>query len=50
MNPKSKIVLAVVVGAALGAAALQGLHAQTKPKAYIVTDSEVLDAAGRCCV
>jgi uncharacterized protein (DUF1330 family) len=38
-------VLAVVVGAALGAAAVQGLHAQTKPKAYIVTDSEVLDAA-----
>ena len=45
MNPKSKIVLAVVVGAALGAAAVQGLHAQAKPKAYIVTDSEVLDAA-----
>jgi uncharacterized protein (DUF1330 family) len=45
MNPKSRIVLAVVVGAALGAAAVQGLHAQAKPKAYIVTDSEVLDAA-----
>ena len=45
MNPKSKIVLAVVAGAVLGAAAVQGLHAQVKPKAYIVTESEVLDAA-----
>ena len=45
MNPKSKIVLAVVVGAALGAAAVQGLHAQAKPKAYVVSESEVLDAA-----
>ena len=45
MTRKSRIVLAVVVGAALGAAAVQGLHAQAKPKAYIVTDSEVLDAA-----
>jgi len=45
MNSKSKIVLAVVAGAAFGAAAVQGLHAQAKPKAYIVTDIEVLDAA-----
>ena len=45
MNPNYKIALAVVVGAALGAAAIQGLHAQAKPKAYIVTESEVIDAA-----
>jgi uncharacterized protein (DUF1330 family) len=45
MNPKFKIVLAIVVGAALGAAAVQGLHAQAKPKAYIVSESEVLDSA-----
>jgi uncharacterized protein (DUF1330 family) len=45
MNSKSKIVLAVVAGAALGAAAVQGLHAQAKPKAYILTDIEVLDTA-----
>jgi hypothetical protein len=45
MNPRSRIVLAVVVGAALGAAAVQGLHAQAKPKAYIVTETEVIDAA-----
>ena len=45
MNPKSKIMLAVVVGAALGAAAVQGLHAQAKPKAYTVSELETLDAA-----
>ena len=45
MNTKYKIVVAVVAGAALGAAAVQGLHAQAKPKAYLVTESEVLDAA-----
>ena len=45
MNPKSKIMLAVVAGAVLGAAAVQGLHAQAKPKAYIVTETEVIDAA-----
>lgn len=45
MNSKSKIMLAVVAGAALGAAAVQGLHAQVKPKAYIVTETEVIDSA-----
>ncbi len=45
MNAKYKIVLAVVAGAALGAAAVEGLHAQAKAKAYIVTETEALDAA-----
>jgi uncharacterized protein (DUF1330 family) len=45
MNSKFKIVLAVVVGGALGAAAVQGLHAQAKPKAYTVSELETLDAA-----
>ncbi len=45
MNTKYKIALSVLAGAALGAAAVQGLHAQSQPKAYIVTESEVLDAA-----
>jgi len=36
MNTNFKITLAVVAGAALGAAAMQGLHAQAKPKAYSV--------------
>jgi uncharacterized protein (DUF1330 family) len=43
MNTKCKIALAVVAGTALGAAAVQGLHAQAKPKAYTVTDIEVID-------
>ena len=45
MNTKYKIVLAVVAGAALGGAAVQGLHAQGKPKAYLITETEELDAA-----
>jgi uncharacterized protein (DUF1330 family) len=42
MNTKSKIVLAAVAGAAVGAAAIQGLHAQAKLKAYSVGEVEVL--------
>ena len=34
MNSKLKIALATVVGVALGAAGMQGLQAQAKPKAY----------------
>jgi len=40
-----KLVIALVAGAAIGGAAIQGLHAQAKPKAYIVTESDILDAA-----
>ena len=45
MNPMSKLALALVVGAAVGAAAVHGLHAQAKPKAYQVTELEIIDAA-----
>ena len=45
MNTKFKFALAVVASAALGAAAMQGLHAQAKPKAYTVTELEPLDTA-----
>src|SRR5262245_15572274 len=47
MNTTHKIALGMLAGAALGAAAVHGLHAQmqTKPKAYIVTETEVLDQA-----
>jgi uncharacterized protein (DUF1330 family) len=45
MNTNFKIVLAVVAGVALGSAAMQGLQAQAKPKAYSVIETEVLDAA-----
>jgi uncharacterized protein (DUF1330 family) len=45
MNTNFKIALAVVAGAALGATAMQGLHAQAKPKAYSVAEFDVLDDA-----
>ena len=37
--------LSMIAGAALGAAAIQGLHAQAKPKAYQVTELEIIDNA-----
>jgi hypothetical protein len=45
MNAKFKLALAAVTGAAVGAAAVHGLHAQAKPKAYSVTEIEVIDDA-----
>jgi uncharacterized protein (DUF1330 family) len=36
-----------VAGAALGAAAVHGLHAQAKPKAFVITETEVIDAAAQ---
>ena len=44
MTSKLKIALATVVGAAVGAAAIHGLHAQARPKAYTVSELETLDA------
>jgi uncharacterized protein (DUF1330 family) len=44
MNTKSKIVIAAVAGVALGAAAMQGLHAQAKLKAYSIGELEPLGA------
>jgi uncharacterized protein (DUF1330 family) len=45
MKTRYTVVLSMIAGAALGGAAIQGLHAQAKPKAYIVTEIEVLDPA-----
>ena len=45
MNPKYKLMLAVLAGVALGATVMQGLHAQVKPKAYTVSELETIDAA-----
>ena len=39
--------MAVAAGAALGATAMHGLHAQAKLKAYSVGEIEILDAAGQ---
>ena len=47
MNTKYKMVLAMLAGAGLGAAVIQGLHAQAKPPAYAVVDiSEITDPEG----
>jgi uncharacterized protein (DUF1330 family) len=45
MNPKFKLALALMAGSALGAAAIQGLHAQAKSPAYVITEVEILDEA-----
>jgi uncharacterized protein (DUF1330 family) len=47
MNTRFKLAIAAVAGAALGVAAMQGLHAQAKPKAYLVTEFEVIDATAQ---
>jgi uncharacterized protein (DUF1330 family) len=45
VKTKYTVALSLLVGVAVGAVAVQGLHAQAKPKAYRVSESEVLDAA-----
>ena len=45
MKSRYVVALSMIAGAALGGAAIQGLHAQAKPKAYLVTETEVLDRA-----
>jgi hypothetical protein len=44
MKTKYTVALSMLAGAALGAAAIQGLNAQAKPKAYQVTELEIIDA------
>ena len=44
MKSRYTVALSMLAGIALGAAAIQGLHAQAKPKAYTVAELEVLDA------
>lgn len=45
MNATAKLAMTLVVGAGIGGAAVHGLHAQAKPKAYLVTETEILDPA-----
>ena len=47
MKANYKLALTLLTGAALGAAAIQGLHAQAKPPSYVVVDiSEITDPTG----
>jgi uncharacterized protein (DUF1330 family) len=43
MKINYKMVLTLLGGIALGGAAVQGLHAQSTPKAYVVTEIEVIN-------
>ena len=45
MKIQYSVPLALLAGIGIGAAAVQTLHAQAKPKAYLITESELLDAA-----
>jgi uncharacterized protein (DUF1330 family) len=45
MRPNFKIAMVLLAGVAIGAVAVEGLHAQAKLKAYSVGESEVLDAS-----
>jgi len=45
MKTRYTVALSMIAGAALGGVAIQGLHAQAKPKAYTVSELETLDAA-----
>ena len=47
MNRSMTLGIAMLAGAAVGAAAVQGLHAQAKLKAYTVAELETLDAAAQ---
>ena len=44
MKSNYKVAIALVTGTAIGAAAIQGLHAQTKPPVYFVGENDVSDA------
>ena len=44
MRTRYTILLSMIAGAALGGAAIQGLHAQAKLKAYTVSELETIDA------
>jgi uncharacterized protein (DUF1330 family) len=44
MRTNYKVAIALVAGAAIGGAAIQGLHAQTKPPVYVVGENTVTNA------
>ena len=45
MKTRYTVALSMLAGAALGATAIQGLHAQAK-KVYFITEAQILDQAG----
>jgi len=47
MKTTHTVAFAMLAGIAIGATAMQGLHAQAKLKAYSVTEFETIDAAAQ---
>jgi uncharacterized protein (DUF1330 family) len=43
MNNQAALALALLTGFALGAGATQGLHAQSRPLAYVISEIEMMD-------
>ncbi len=46
MKTRYTVALSVLAGAVLGAAAIQGLHAQAKPPAFVVAEIDVTNQEG----
>lgn len=46
MKSNYKVAIALVAGAAIGGAAIQGLHAQAKPPAYVIGEIDVTNQDG----
>jgi uncharacterized protein (DUF1330 family) len=44
MRTSATVALAMLAGFGLGAVAVQGLHAQAKPSAYVISEIDVTDA------
>jgi len=47
MKTRYAVALSMLAGIVTGAVAIQGLHAQAKPKAYVISETEVLDASAQ---
>jgi hypothetical protein len=46
MKTKYLLAIALLAGAVIGGAAIQGLHAQTKPPAFVVAEIDVTNQEG----
>ena len=46
MKTQYAVALALLTGIGLGAVAVQGLHAQAKPPAYVIAEIDVMDQEG----
>jgi uncharacterized protein (DUF1330 family) len=46
MKTQSAVALALLTGVGVGAAAVQGLHAQAKPPAYVIAEIDVANQEG----